>query len=55
MFKVMKLKKALEIINWYSQMILRDKSQTLSDMDETDKDELEAAVEKVREFLEEFK
>lgn len=51
----MKLKKALDIITWYSQMILRDKVQTFSDLDEDDKDELDSAIDKVREFLEEFK
>jgi hypothetical protein len=50
-----KIKKALDIIIWYSQMILRDKAQMLSDLEESDKDELDSAINKVREFLEEFK
>ena len=51
----MKLKKALEIINWYSQMILIDKAQTLDNMDGTEIEYLEESVERIREFLEDIK
>ena len=52
---IMKLKKALEIINWYSQMILIDKAQTLDNMDGTEIEYLEESVERIREFLEDIK
>ena len=54
-YSIMKLKKALEIINWYSQMILIDKAQTLDNMDGTEIEYLEESVERIREFLEDIK
>lgn len=54
----MKLIKAIEIINYYSVMILQnspDRPVSLSEMDESEAEELDEAVEKVREFIKEMR
>lgn len=55
---IMKLVKAMEIINYYSIMILQDRPDrpvSLSDMEESEAEELEEAVDKVREFIKEMR
>lgn len=50
----MKLIKAIDIVNYYSKLILSDDSMKwvkIQDMDEIERDELEEAVEKVRDFI----
>ncbi|WP_156882269.1 hypothetical protein [Lacrimispora indolis] len=50
----MKLIKAIDIVNYYSKLILSDDSMKwvkMQDMDEIERDELEEAVEKVRDFI----
>lgn len=51
----MNLKKALDIVNWYSRMILKNRAQSLEDMEESAIEELQDAVDKTEEFLNEFK
>jgi hypothetical protein len=51
----MNLKKALDVVNLYSRMILKNRAQSLEDMDESEIEELQDAVDKTEEFLNEFK
>jgi hypothetical protein len=54
----LKLMKAIEIVNYYSVMILQDRPDrpvSLSDMEENEVEDLEEAVEKVREFIKEMR
>ncbi|WP_170313560.1 hypothetical protein [Lacrimispora amygdalina] len=50
----MKLIKAIDIVNYYSKLILSDDSMKwvkLQDMDESERDDLEEAVEEVEAFI----
>jgi hypothetical protein len=52
--ETMKLKKAIEIINYYAYTILNDKADKLNDLSQAEIEELEEAREIVKSFLNEF-
>lgn len=54
----MKLIKAIDIVKYYSKLILSDNPNRwimIQDMHESEKDELEDAVEKIEEFIKDIK
>jgi hypothetical protein len=51
----MKLKKALEIVNYYAYLILRGDDLQIEKLDISEVDELDQARDMIKEFLEQFK